>query len=221
MIKAAILDLDDTLCLTEEACFYMENEVLSELGRPPMSREIHQSTWGRPLFEVIKERSPGVDVEAFRGVYVPTIKRYTDTGKLDAVPEANLKALEELAKLGMALLILTSREHSEIEHILHPTHILARHIETFYYKDNMQYHKPDPRAFQHIEREHGWEPEECVYVGDSTSDAAAAKGAGLHFIASLESGLRTKADFNNYTVDAFIYKFPEVVDVVGKLTAKQ
>jgi phosphoglycolate phosphatase-like HAD superfamily hydrolase len=38
MIRAVIVDVDDTLCLTEEASFALENEVLSRMGRPPMPR---------------------------------------------------------------------------------------------------------------------------------------------------------------------------------------
>lgn len=66
MIRAVVIDFDDTLCLTEEACFDLENEVLRRIGRKPQTRSIHKSTWGRPLFEAIKVRSPGVDVEEFR-----------------------------------------------------------------------------------------------------------------------------------------------------------
>lgn len=195
----------------------MENEVLSRLGRPPMDRDHYRSTWGRPLFEALPERSPGVDVHAYKIIYAQLIKEYTDTGKLDVIPQANISALEQLSNAHKSLLLLTSRTHTELAHILIPTHVLSDRITAFYYKDNMQYHKPDPRAFEQIERQHGWRPEECVYVGDSISDAKAAKGAGLYFIASLESGLRRKEDFDAYKVDAFIHTFPELVSVIDSL----
>lgn len=214
MIKAVILDLDDTLCLTEEACFNMENEVLISMGRKAMPRDLHRSTWGRPLFEAIVDRSPGIDIDLFRKAYEPLIDEYVTTGKLDAIPPENVQALKQLAASGKSLLVLTSRENSELAHILKPAHVLSGHIETFYFKDNMQYHKPDPRAFAHIEHQHGWKPNECIYVGDSIGDAVSAKGAGLWFIASLESGLRTRLDFADYAVDAYVQVFPEVVKAV-------
>ena len=49
MIEALIIDVDDTLCLTEAACFDMENETLMAMGRAPMSREVHINTWGQPF----------------------------------------------------------------------------------------------------------------------------------------------------------------------------
>jgi phosphoglycolate phosphatase len=81
----------------------------------------------------------------------------------------------------------------------------------------MQFHKPDPRAFSGLLNDTGFEPEECVYVGDSLSDAQTANDAGLHFIASLESGLRQEQDFAKLVVDRYVHTFPEVVDAVISL----
>ncbi len=221
MIKAVILDLDDTIFMTEAACFALENDVLRQMGREPMSRKVHLQTWGRPLFDAIVDRSPGIDVEAFRAAYDPFIKRYVEKGMLDVVSQGTLDAIDMLrSELKKAVLALTGREESELKHLFVPEHPLGSRLEVIYHKDNMSYHKPDPRAFEHIEAEHGWLPEECVYVGDSVSDAQAAKGAGLHFVASLESGLRQRADFADWPVDAFIMSISELVPVIRKLDAQ-
>ncbi len=221
MIKAVIIDLDDTLCLTEQASFEMENETLRQMGRPPMSRQIHQQTWGKPLFEIITARSPGVNVETFKKIYTDVIEEFVQDGRLDGMVPENLQALDVLAEEGRQLFILTSRTHTELKHMLEPDHWLAERITAFYYRDNMQFHKPDPRAFSLLLHEHNLEPKECVYVGDSVSDAEAAKKAHLHFIASLESGLRTPDDFNGeHPVDLFVNKFQEVADAVHSLEKK-
>lgn len=219
MIKAIILDLDDTLCMTEAACFDMENDVLQRMGRSAMSREVHTATWGRPLFDVILDRSPGINVDAFRRAYEPVIQEYVESGRLDSIPEVNLQALDRLTAIGKQLLILTSRTHTELQHMLEPGHHLSSRVANFYYKDNMQHHKPDPRAFDELLQDNQLKPEEALYVGDSITDVQAAKGAGLHFVASLESGLRTKADFAEQPVDAFIESFPEIVATVQALDA--
>jgi phosphoglycolate phosphatase len=220
MIKAVIIDIDDTLCLTEAACFEMENETLVAMGRPPMSRDVHLKTWGQPLFEAIVIRSPGIDVEAFKAAYHPIIAEYTSSGKLDSIPAINYQALDELVTKDKILIVLTSRTHGELKHMLEPDHLLTSRIEAFYYKDNTQYHKPDPKVFDELLANHNLVAAQCVYVGDSISDAVAAKQAGLHFIASQESGLRQKSDFNPQQVDAFIHKFPEVVGAVERLDDK-
>ena len=217
MIEALVIDVDDTLCLTEAVCFDMENEALVSMGRGPMPREVHLTTWGQPLFEVITERSPGVDAEAFKAAFEPVIAEYTASGKLDTIPDINYEALDKLVDMGKLLMVLTSRTHGELKHMLEPDHLLATRVEAFYYKDNTQFHKPDPRVFDELLKAHGLAPQNCAYVGDSIGDAVATKQAGLHFIASLESGLRQRQDFEGYDVDRFIMRFPDVVDAVVSL----
>lgn len=219
-ITAVILDFDDTLCLTEQVCFEIENETLLKMGRKPMSRDIHLKTWGTPLFDAMLIRSPGLDIKEFRKAYETDFNTWIESGRLDTVPDKNMKTLAKLQSEGKRLVVLTSREIVELNHVLDPKHILNNHIEAFYYKDNMEYHKPDPRAFEVIEKQHGWKPSECVYVGDSVTDASSAKLAGLHFIASLESGLRKKEDFDDYTVDEFINDFTELPNAIAKLESQ-
>lgn len=217
MIKAVVIDLDDTLCMTEAVSFEMENASLAKLGLPPMPRELHLRTWGKPLFEIITTRSPGVDVEAFKVAYHPIIAKFIKDGKLDAISEENYAALDELINMDKTLIVLTSRTHGELQHLLEPDHLLASRVKTFYYRDNMQFHKPDPRAFDQLLADYDFAPQDCLYIGDSVSDAEASKQAGLHFVASLESGLRQRSDFDGHPVDLFVNKFSDVVDAVKRL----
>ena len=214
MIKLVILDFDDTLCLTEEATFQLENEVALSMGFKPMSRSTHQKTWGLPVKKVIAERIPGIDVDEFIRRHEKTVSKYFANGNLDAICSENLTALDKLKKAGRRLAILTSRSFSEIRHLLRKSHPLSSRVEKFYYIDNSEYLKPDPRAFGQILKHFKAEPEESIYVGDAVSDAAAARGAGLSFIAILESGLRTKKDFNKVKVDLFVKKFKDIVPFI-------
>lgn len=176
MIKAVILDFDDTLCLTEEACFILENEVLALMGAKQQTREMHHKTWGQPLFEVIKTRSPGVDAKKFRQLVQENMPLWIAENRLDHLPPKRLDILDEIVR-GKELYVLTSRTHTELEHLLAPDHELAKRVKAFYWRDIMEFHKPDPRAFDLLLQEHNLKPEECVYVGDSPSDAAAATKA--------------------------------------------
>ncbi len=217
MIEAVVIDLDDTLSFTEAVCFEMENEVLRAVGQPLMSRELHRKTWGQPLFEVISTRSPRVDVAKFKVAYEPIISEYIQSGKLDSISQENYETLDKLIELGKLVMVLTSRTHAELKHLLEPDHRLAGKIKAFYYRDNMEFHKPDPRAFAELLRDNNLQPQQCLYVGDSVSDAQAAKEAGLHFVASLESGLRQRQEFDGLPVDGFIPKFPDIVGEVVRL----
>jgi len=217
MIKAVIVDFDDTLCMTEQACFDLENEILRRMGRSPMSREIHKTTWGQPLFETIKVRSPGVDAEEFRRLTDIVQAEWVQEEKIDVVDNLRLATLDALAEAGKKLYVLTSRTHQELRHLLAPDHGLASRITAFYYRDIMEFHKPDPRAFDLLLKDHAFERAECAYVGDSPNDAIAAKQAGMHFIGSVESGVRTEADFEGLLTDVFITHFTDLPAAVAQL----
>jgi phosphoglycolate phosphatase len=219
MIKAVIIDFDDTLCLTELACFNLENAALELLGRSPQRRKVHRETWGQPLYDAIRARSPGINVHEFRVVVEEMRQLWVVENKIDAVPAESLRTLDNLLNQGKELYILTSRTRDEVKHLTASDHELASRIKAFYYRDVMTYIKPDPRAFNQLLDHHNLERDECVYVGDSPTDAAAAKRGGLHFIATLESGLRTERDFSDYPVDLFVHKFTEVETAVRKLDA--
>ncbi len=211
--KAVIIDVDDTLSLTEEGCFHLENEVLRQMGRPAMTRHVHKTTWGSDTATAIARRSPGVDVEKFQRLWPIVHQEFLIDNRVDVIPPQNLEAIDKLRRSGLKIFLLTSRTYAELKHMMEPDHELANRVDSFYYWDNMEYHKPDPRAFLHIEKDHGLKPSECVYAGDSPSDAAASTKAGLSFIACLESGLRPTSEFEDYEVLAFIDHFADVANV--------
>src|SRR5690606_1006951 len=64
-IKTVILDFDDTMYLSEEACFFLENEVLRRMGREPQTRDVHLATWGMQVEAAMHQRSPGIDIADF------------------------------------------------------------------------------------------------------------------------------------------------------------
>jgi phosphoglycolate phosphatase len=219
MLKAVLVDFDDTLCPTEAAGFAFENEVLRIMRRPPQTRSVHRETWGQSLFEAIKVRSPGVDAEEFGILVRELLPRWVADGKFDCIPDANLEVLDELKRAGKSIYIVTSRVRDEVSHLLEPTHSLATRIRAFYYHEVLEHHKPDPRTFDTVLRAHNLRRSDCVYVGDTLGDAAAAKQAGLYFVANLESGIRTIDEFTTSGVDRFIYHFTELPAALAELSS--
>lgn len=130
--------------------------------------------------------------------------------KLDSIPEENYQALDLLLLKGKTLFVLTSRTYEEMKHLLAEDHPLFTRIKGFYYQDNTEFYKPDPRIFKEALVDSGLTAQVCVYVGDSIGDAIAAKGAGLKFIASLESSLRSESDFATLDANACIKSFSEL-----------
>lgn len=212
--KLVAIDFDDTLCMTEAACFEIENHIADRMGFKPMSRDAHKANWGKPVKEAIVERIPGIDADEFMRLHREVLPLFVAEGKMDAISPENLRALQRLKDAGKRLAIVTSRVLQEAEHLLEPTHDLTVMLDGFYHKDRTVYGKPDPRVFDGMLQDFELKPNEAVYIGDAPSDAVASKGAGLYFIASLESGIRTLDDFSETEVDAFVNKFVEIEEIL-------
>lgn len=216
MIKLVLLDFDDTLCLSEESCFHFENEIAKTMGFPPMTREIHKSTWGQHLQESIVERIPGIDPVEFMRRFAKQVPQAIAEGRFDYVPKENLDILEKIKEEGKKIAIITSRSLIEVKAIMDVSHPLSSKIDKFYHRDNLDHMKPDPRVFNKALYEFDVMPIECVYVGDTLKDGFAAKNAGMDFIAVLESGLVPKYAFKNVNieVDYFAEKFTDILPYI-------
>lgn len=215
MIKLVVIDFDDTLSMTEEACFHLENETASQLGFQPMSRESHLENWGKPVEQAIVERIPGIDPVEFMKQLEIQHQQFIQLGKIDIITEDNLEFLDKVIESGRKLAILTSRSLQEVRHLLEKNHPINSRIEKIYHKDNSEFLKPDPRVFNKVLNDFSINPEEAIYLGDTVGDAVSAKSAGLHFIAVLESGLRKSDDFNSVSVDFFATTLPEAFNYIS------
>lgn len=220
MIRLIIFDVDDTLCMTEEACFHLENDAASRMGFAPMARSIHQKNWGHPLEDAVKERFPGIDAPKFVEVLAGLIPEYVNAQKMDVITTSNLAVLDSLRASGFSIAVVTSRSLREVEHFLAQDHPLHGRIDAFYHKDNTKYQKPNPQVFDEVISEFQITPSEAIYVGDSVGDAQSAKAAGLYFIGSLESGLRTEQDFLGLEVDEFVDSFTNLVPAVEAISKR-
>ncbi|MCP2323542.1 phosphoglycolate phosphatase-like HAD superfamily hydrolase [Hamadaea flava] len=216
-IRLVVLDVDDTIVLNEAVSFEIENGALDLVGRLPMSRATHRATWGMPLLEAMEYRSPGVDPEAFGIAFREVFFRYHAAGLVDVVPQQNLVAIDVLRGEGRQVMILTSRSAIEVEHLIVESAPLASRISATYHLDRTRHAKPDPRVFDELLADTGIDPADCLYVGDTPGDAAAANGAGIPFVACLESELRSREQFDGHQVAAYLATFPDIVGAVLRL----
>ena len=217
IIKTVILDFDDTMYLSEEACFFLENEVLRRMGREPQKRDVHLATWGMQVEAAMHQRSPGIDIADFWKTMNMTHAEFVKDGRIDTLADHTLRTLDELASVGYELFVLTSRTKSEVIHLLDPSHHLSGRVTHIYHADETGHIKPDPRVFDKLFASHDASPETSVYVGDSPSDGHAANGAGMKFIASFEAGIRTLDDFADVQIDATINHFTELPETIKNL----
>lgn len=220
MIKLILVDFDDTLCLSEESCFHLENEIAAKLGFPPMTRSAHQADWGQPLRTAITKRIPGIDAEKFMAMFPEVSKKRIEEGTFDHISDANLAVLRDLRLKGYKVVIQTPRQQCEVKYLITDRSPLMSVIDGFFYQERTNCWAPDPHALLLPVRLFNATPQETVYVGESMLDVEWCKAANIHFIASLESGWVTKKELETAGATLFINIFTELPQRIEELNAK-
>jgi phosphoglycolate phosphatase len=122
------------------------------------------------------------------------------------VPET-VKALQQL---DIQLAIVSQKRRHYIQGILARENLL----ETFavIVGGGDAPYKPCPEGLLQAIAQTNSDPQNCVYVGDSKTDAETARRADIAFIAVL-SGVTPRAAFKDYDVHAILEDVPELLDL--------
>ena len=138
--------------------------------------------------------------EAFARLFVERADRVMadKTGLLPGVRET----VARLRGRGLALGIVSTKYRYRIEGILRREGLLAP-FAAIVGGEDVTAHKPDPEGLRLAMERLGAGPEETLYVGDSVTDAEAARRAGVSFVAVL-SGTTPREAFLGYPVCAMI-----------------
>jgi len=217
MIKLILVDFDDTLYLSEEACFHLENKIAARLGFSPMTRKAHLANWGQPLKKVISERIPGIDTDAFMKLFPIVSHEEALKGTFDNIPEKNVDVIKQLKAKGYIVVIFTPREGKEIAHLISTNAPVMNIIDGLFYQERYRYQKPDPRVFLLPESVFKIPFNEMVYVSNTLSDVQLCNKAGVHFIASVENKLKKPDDFKKVGAKWILKKFTDLPNVVDEL----
>lgn len=124
----------------------------------------------------------------------------------EGVPQT-VKALQGL---GIQLAIVSQKRRRYIQPILEREHLLEA-FEVIVGGGDAAY-KPDPEGLQMAVVQTGGSPENCVYVGDSVTDAETARRAGIAFIAVL-SGVTPRTAFEDYAAYAILEDVSELLSL--------
>lgn len=192
MIRAVILDFDDTLIKTKEMSFEKHTMVGTHFGYF-LDKETFYTHYGKPWPLIIEKIFPGL---AFSDFYKHLVELEKDYPFQEI--EGAGHTLLQLRQQGIVLGILTSdleesffRRASRLNHLPYFDHHLI------FCADTNPYTKPDGRSFLlALERlqQRGIVKEHIAFVGDLLTDYQAAKEAGVTFFA-VTTGLKTEEDF--------------------------
>jgi HAD superfamily hydrolase (TIGR01509 family) len=182
-LRAVLLDVDGTLLDSNDAHARAWIDTLAESGRP-VEFETVRRLIGKGGDKLLPEVT-GIEIDSAEGKrlakrraaiftdrYLPTLQPFPGTRAL----------LERMKADGLALVIATSAKDAELEGLLDRAGI-ADLIEKEATSDDADASKPDPDIVEAALGKVKRDADECVMLGDTPYDVAAATAAGVRVIA--------------------------------------
>ena len=208
-IQTIIFDFDFTLVESSRGTIDAVNFAFEKMGLPRASDAAIRETIGLSLPDILPAlagETHNRDVDEFSRLF---LQRADETMVALAefypgVPEA----VQALQNLDIQLAIVSQKRRRYIQGILARGNLLEA-FPVIVGGGDAPY-KPDPEGLLQAVAQTNSVLQNCVYVGDSKTDAETAKRADIAFIAVL-SGVTPRAAFENYDVYAVFEDVPELL----------
>ncbi len=201
MVRAYVFDFDGTLIATVSSIWKEFQRVTSVLGLEDRTYKEFSQQVGRPWIKVLHGLWPDLDIDAFNREYDNS---HEVTEPIPGVGEA-LSILSER----FILAILTSRGNDTLDLLKSGARLDDTLFKHVFHRENVPYHKPDPRVFSYISSELGVGISDLTFVGDSIIDAECAINAKVDFIGVL-TGAASRDDFKAVGVSNILESVSEI-----------
>ncbi|MBS1183444.1 MAG: phosphoglycolate phosphatase [Proteobacteria bacterium] len=187
MRPVAVFDLDGTLLDTAPDLLRALNRTLDGEGLKPVRRSDVASLFGHGARALIGEgfRLGGqpLDAERLPELVERLIAFYAAEIAVETCPYPGLAgALDRLSRRGFGLAVCTNKREALSHAVLDGTGLSAR-FAAVVGGDSLPEQKPHPRPLLEAIARAGGAPGTAIMVGDSESDIAAARAAGVPVIA--------------------------------------
>lgn len=202
-IQAIIFDFDYTLADSSRGVIACFNFAFDRLGLPLADDALIRQTIGLSLPDALvmlggKEYTR--HTEEFTRLFIKRADEIMadNTQLFDTVPETTAA----LRDFGIRLGIFSLKYRYRIETVLKREALLDA-FEVIIGAEDVSEHKPNPKGLLLAMERLNCVPQNCLYVGDSVTDAKTAQRADIDFIAVL-SGVTPRATFEDYDVYAIL-----------------
>jgi len=217
-VSAIVIDLDGTLLHTAPELAESANRMLHDMGRPAVSQDLLMSYIGNGIHWLVKRALTGdmhaePDAALFDQALPIFEKHYTEL-LLESKPfNGVVPGLEALKAAGYRLGCITNKVARYTEPLLKGLG-LAHYFEIVLAGDTLPEKKPHPLPLLHSAKFFGAPIEQLLLVGDSLSDAQAARAAGCPIIC-VPYGYNHGEPVETLNVDAVI---PDLTAVLPLIT---
>lgn len=186
-LQAVLFDLDGTLIDSGPDICLSLGQVLKAVGLEPLNLQETLDRVGKGSFWLVEQafayRGVGLDSEMVKARTAEFAAHYARDCLVETRPYPGVTAmLEDLAGRGIPLGLVTNKLEGITRQVLAGLGY-DRFFQVVVGGDSAGARKPDPAPVKHALNALGVRPDQAVLVGDSASDAGAAKAAGTGLIA--------------------------------------
>ena len=182
MIKCAVFDLDGTLLNTLTTIAYYCNKSLEALGLEPIETEKYKYFVGegaaKLIHRILEYRAFSASAEREAEILNEYVSSYNKNPEyLTAVYNGIEPLLDRLSEEGISIAVLSNKPESSVKPLVEKFFGNERFSIVSGQKEGVP-RKPDPTALFEILEKLGATPEECLYIGDTSTDMKTGKAAG-------------------------------------------
>ncbi len=185
--RLVLLDLDGTLVDTVPDLTACVDAMLSELKRPQQGEAKVREWVGNGVERLVKRaltdsQDGEPDAALFKRAHERFMTLYSLNTSARSQPYPGAESLLVFFESrDVARVCITNKPARYTERLLTDLGMLAR-FDMVLSGDSLPRKKPDPLPLIHAMRHFGVEPGECLMVGDSKNDVAAARAAGISIV---------------------------------------
>ena len=218
-VAAVIFDLDGTLIDSIDIYFSIVEEALERLNLPAVSRsrileaaESEDFKWELVLPQDVLNHKEKIIDEAWAVINEIAPQMFADN--LDLVQGAG-SVVEKLSSKGLKIGLVTSTQRQYLETKMQPlkTAGVDTLFEVIITSDDVEKRKPAPDPLIACAQQLDLKPDNCVYVGDTTTDVRAGKAAGMRTVGVL-TGFDEYEALETENPDAIIKDVQNLLEVI-------
>lgn len=181
-IEVVSFDLDGTLVDTATEIALAVNRTLADFGRVPQPQAAIEQLIGAGAHELMRRLLQQIDVAGSLDaaqVLARFDQHYADTaGTLGQPYPGCRETLQSLRDAGVQLACVTNKELRHARRVLEVNE-LTDYFELVIGGDSLPCKKPDASVLRHVLAAFDSTPGQAAHVGDSDTDIAAARNAGV------------------------------------------
>ena len=217
-ISLVMFDLDGTLVDSIPDLAWCADHTLKQLGMSPLGESRLRDFLGNGAYVYVKRfLTNDLDGEPDVELYEKALPMFWETYRNNSAQFSQLypgvtSGLESLKAKGFTLACVTNKAADFTDGLLKHLDIYD-HFEQIVSGDTLAKKKPDPMQLLHVAETHGKSMNECLMVGDSRHDIAAARNAGMRVVA-VPYGYNHGEDIADSNPDAVIESMDELLGLI-------